>query len=41
MLGLAPALTDALKRAGFSEPTPIQNQAIPLALDGHDILGLA
>ncbi|WP_170428046.1 DEAD/DEAH box helicase [Ruegeria arenilitoris] len=41
MLGLAPALNDALKRANFSQPTPIQNQAIPLALNGHDILGLA
>ena len=41
MLGLAPALNAALKRANFSEPTPIQNQAIPLALEGHDILGLA
>ncbi|MGR3678363.1 MAG: DEAD/DEAH box helicase [Paracoccaceae bacterium] len=41
MLGLAPALNDALKRGGFSEPTPIQNQAIPLALEGHDIMGLA
>lgn len=41
MLGLAPALNDALKRANFSQPTPIQNKAIPLALEGHDILGLA
>ncbi|GMG84021.1 DEAD/DEAH box helicase [Paralimibaculum aggregatum] len=41
MLGLAPALNDALARSGFTEPTPIQNQAIPLALEGHDILGLA
>ena len=41
MLGLAPALADALARSGFTEPTPIQNQAIPLAMDGHDILGLA
>ncbi|MHA6347349.1 DEAD/DEAH box helicase, partial [Roseivivax sp. CAU 1761] len=41
MLGLAPELTAALDRAGFSEPTPIQNQAVPLALQGHDILGLA
>ena len=41
MLGLAPALNDALKRADFTQPTPIQNQAIPLALNGHDILGLA
>ncbi|PID36221.1 MAG: DEAD/DEAH box helicase [Rhodobacterales bacterium] len=41
MLGLAPSLTKAIARAGFTEPTPIQNQAIPLALDGHDIMGLA
>ncbi|SLN13618.1 ATP-dependent RNA helicase RhlE [Ruegeria meonggei] len=41
MLGLAPALNDALKSAKFTQPTPIQNQAIPLAMKGHDILGLA
>ena len=41
MLGLDPALSTALKRLNFSEPTPIQNKAIPLALEGHDILGLA
>ncbi|CUJ89214.1 ATP-dependent RNA helicase RhlE [Ruegeria denitrificans] len=41
MLGLAPTLNDALQRANFTQPTPIQNQAIPLALQGHDILGLA
>jgi len=41
MLGLAPKLNTALQTAGFKEPTPIQNQAIPLALEGHDILGLA
>lgn len=41
MLGLSPTLMTALKKTGFKEPTPIQNQAIPLALDGHDILGLA
>ncbi|MDF0596840.1 DEAD/DEAH box helicase [Psychromarinibacter halotolerans] len=41
MLGLAPTLNAALKRAGLTEPTPIQNQAIPLAMDGHDVLGLA
>ncbi len=40
-LGLAPALNEALVRAGFSQPTPIQVEAIPLALAGHDILGLA
>ncbi|OAN69321.1 DEAD/DEAH box helicase, partial [Jannaschia sp. EhC01] len=41
MLGLKPILAKTLKEAGFTEPTPIQNQAIPLALDGHDIMGLA
>jgi len=41
MLGLKPILQKTLTANGFTEPTPIQNQAIPLALDGHDILGLA
>ncbi len=41
MLGLKPSLSKALKENNFKEPTPIQNQAIPLALDGHDIMGLA
>jgi ATP-dependent RNA helicase RhlE len=34
-------LLDAVRDAGFSKPTPIQDQAIPLALAGHDILGIA
>ena len=41
MLGLNAVLQSALKANGFDTPTPIQNQAIPLAMDGHDILGLA
>ena len=41
MLGLNPALKAALDRMKFSQPTPIQAQAIPLAMDGHDIMGLA
>lgn len=41
MLGLAPTLNAALQRVKFSKPTPIQAQAIPLAMEGHDILGLA
>ncbi len=40
-LGLAPALMTALANAGFTQPTPIQLQAIPLALEGHDLMGLA
>lgn len=34
-------LLDAVKDAGYTKPTPIQEQAIPLALAGHDILGIA
>ena len=41
MLGLSPELNNNLKAMGFKEPTPIQNKAIPLVLEGHDILGLA
>jgi ATP-dependent RNA helicase RhlE len=33
-LGLGPTLNDALKAAGFTTPTPIQNKAVPLALEG-------
>ena len=40
-LGLAASLIEALNRAALTEPTPIQSQAIPLALAGHDVLGLA
>ncbi|SFR03523.1 DEAD/DEAH box helicase [Poseidonocella sedimentorum] len=40
-LGLAPAITRSLEEAGLKDPTPIQAQAIPHALEGHDILGLA
>ena len=40
-LGLAPELLDAIRDAGYREPTPIQAQAIPLALKGRDLIGLA
>ncbi len=40
-LGLSAALLKAVAGAGYSEPTPIQAQAIPPALQGHDILGIA
>src|SRR5687768_18612125 len=40
-LGLSPASLKALRRAGFVTPTPIQARAIPPALQGHDIIGLA
>lgn len=37
-LGLAPFLLRALAEQGYENPTPIQEQAIPLALDGRDLL---
>ena len=37
-LGLAPAIVGALTEAGFAEPTPVQARAIPLALEGHDLM---
>jgi ATP-dependent RNA helicase RhlE len=37
-LGLAPALLRALADSGYTEPTPIQAAAIPVALEGHDLL---
>jgi len=38
-LGLAPALVRALAETGYTSPTPIQAEAIPLALAGHDLMG--
>ncbi|HTM70956.1 MAG TPA: DEAD/DEAH box helicase [Luteimonas sp.] len=38
-LGLSPALLRALVENKYTAPTPIQAQAIPLALAGHDLLG--
>lgn len=40
-LGLAEPLLRALKSENYLEPTPIQAQAIPLLLEGGDILGIA
>lgn len=40
-LGLPPELVQSLARLQFTTPTPIQLKAIPLALEGHDILGSA
>ena len=37
-LGLAPFLLRALAEQGYENPTPVQQQAIPLALAGHDLL---
>lgn len=40
-LGLSPESLDALRRARFAQPTPIQAQAIPPALAGRDVIGCA
>ena len=40
-LGLRPELLDAVADAGYTRPTPIQQQAIPLILSGRDVIGLA
>ncbi len=40
-LGLAQPLLDALRDAGYNFPTPIQREAIPIALKGRDLIGLA
>ena len=40
-LGLSTVLTDTLTQMEYTKPTPIQAQAIPLALDGHDVMGSA
>jgi ATP-dependent RNA helicase RhlE len=40
-LGLRPEVLDAVRAVGYTHPTPIQRDAIPLALKGRDLIGLA
>src|SRR6267378_193177 len=40
-LGLAPELVRAVADEGYAHPTPIQSEAIPLALAGRDLIGSA
>ncbi|MEM0899697.1 MAG: DEAD/DEAH box helicase [Pseudomonadota bacterium] len=40
-LGLGPAIVNSVTRLGITEPTPIQQKAIPLVLEGRDLIGLA
>ena len=40
-LKLNPKILKAVKDAGYEKPTPIQEKAIPAALDGKDVLGIA
>jgi ATP-dependent RNA helicase RhlE len=37
-LGLAPELVRAVAQQGYEIPTPVQNEAIPLVLQGRDVL---
>jgi ATP-dependent RNA helicase RhlE len=40
-LGLSKGVLDALASKNYSKPTPIQRDAIPLVLEGRDLLGIA
>ena len=40
-LGLAPAVLEGVRAAGYITPTPIQLRAIPLVLAGRDVIGSA
>ena len=37
-LGLAPAIAEAVAKAGYTQPTPVQAQAIPAAITGADLM---
>src|SRR5690606_41328360 len=41
LLKLNRQLLNAIEEAGYEQPTPIQEQCIPLILAGHDVLGIA
>jgi superfamily II DNA/RNA helicase len=40
-LGLSPEILRAVEEAGYSQPTPIQERAIPIVLQGRDVMGCA
>ncbi|HEY0783779.1 MAG TPA: DEAD/DEAH box helicase, partial [Thermoanaerobaculia bacterium] len=40
-LGLSEPILRSVDRIGFVNPTPIQAAVIPIALSGHDLIGLA
>jgi len=40
-LGLSNKVLEAVEAAGYQEPTPIQAKAIPIALEGRDVVGIA
>jgi superfamily II DNA/RNA helicase len=40
-LGLSDKVLEAVQAAGYQEPTPIQAQTIPIAVEGRDVVGIA
>lgn len=40
-LGISPKVLAVLQQLGFLKPTPIQHKAIPVAIEGKDIVGIA
>ncbi len=40
-MDFTPKLMASIAGAGYKNPTPIQQKAIPLVLEGHDVMGLA
>ena len=40
-LGLSSKVLSAVEAAGFEKPTPIQEKAVPVAVTGRDVLGIA
>ena len=40
-IGLRPEILRAIAEQGYSEPTPIQSQSIPLVIAGHDLMASA
>ncbi len=40
-LGIAPGILSVIEKLGFKSPTPIQEQSIPVGLEGKDVMGIA
>ncbi len=40
-LGIAPNILETLQKLKFTSPTPIQQKAIPIAVEGQDVIGIA
>lgn len=40
-LGVSPRVVETLTALGLTKPTPIQSQAIPIAMQGKDVMGIA